>query len=63
MNSIFYFSNTICRKDGSMGKFKEEVTKYGENVCTSFGWLPPEKQKEKAEKLAKMTNKKQNKKR
>ena len=46
-----------------MGRFKEEVTKYGENVCTSFGWLPPEKQKEKAEKLAKMTNKKQSKKR
>ena len=46
-----------------MGKFKEEVTKYGETVCTSFGWLPPEKQKERAKKLAKMTSKKQNKKR
>lgn len=45
-----------------MEKFKEEVTKYGEEVCTSFGWIPPEKQKEKAEKPAKITNKKSKKK-
>ena len=38
--------------------FKEDVTKYGEEVCTSFGWIPPEKQKEKAKKLAKATKKK-----
>ena len=45
-----------------MEGFKEDVTKSGEEVCTSFGWIPPEKQKEKAEKLAKITNKKSKKK-
>ena len=34
---------------------KEDKTKYGEFVCTEFKWLPIEKQKEKAEKLDKMT--------
>ncbi len=35
----------------------ENVTKYGEMVCTEFKWLPLEKQKEKAEKLDKITKK------
>ena len=36
----------------------ENTTKYGEMVCTEFKWLPIDKQKEKAEKLNKITKKK-----
>ncbi len=42
---------------------KENTTKYGEQVCSEFAWLPLDKQKEKAEKMDKMTkniNKKTN---
>lgn len=42
---------------------KENTTKYGEQVCSEFAWLPLDKQKEKAEKMDKMTrniNKKKN---
>lgn len=35
----------------------DNVTLYGENVCTQFAWLPLDKQKENAEKFAKMTKK------
>lgn len=39
---------------------KENTTKYGEQVCSEFVWLPLDKQKEKAEKFEKITkNKKQ----
>lgn len=41
---------------------KENTTKYGEEVCSEFAWLPLDKQKENAEKFAKITNKKDNKK-
>lgn len=34
---------------------KENITKYGEQVCTEFSWLPLDKQKENAEKFDKMT--------
>lgn len=34
---------------------KENTTKYGEQVCSEFVWLPLDKQKEKAEKLDKIT--------
>lgn len=37
---------------------KENTTKYGEQVCSEFAWLPLDKQKEKAEKLEKITKKK-----
>lgn len=37
---------------------KKNVTQYGENVPTEFGWVAPEKQKENAEKMDKMTKKK-----
>ena len=33
----------------------EDMTKYGEFVCSTFHWLPIEKQKEQAEKMAKIT--------
>jgi hypothetical protein len=34
---------------------KQNTTKYGEAVPTMHGWLPPEKQKRKAEKLDEIT--------
>ena len=34
---------------------KENTTKYGEFVCTEHHWLPLDKQKEKALKMAEMT--------
>ena len=34
---------------------KENTTKYGEFVCTEYQWLPLEKQKEQADKMANMT--------
>lgn len=36
---------------------KENTTKYGEQVCSEFAWLPLDKQKENAEKFAKITKK------
>ncbi len=41
---------------------RENTTKYGEDVCSEFAWLPLDKQKENAEKFAKITEKKNNKK-
>ena len=41
---------------------KENITKYGENVCTEFQWLPLSKQKEKARWLDKITKTNKNKK-
>lgn len=40
---------------------KDNVTLYGENVCTEFEWLPLDKQKENAEKFAKITKNKKEK--
>lgn len=37
---------------------KDNVTKYGENVCTQFNWLPLDKQKENAKKFEKITKSK-----
>lgn len=37
---------------------KDNVTMYGETVCTEFAWLPLDKQKENAERFDKMTKKK-----
>lgn len=34
---------------------KENTTKYGEQVCSEFVWLPLDKQKENAEKLSHIT--------
>ena len=39
---------------------KEDTTKYGEFVCSNYHWLPIEKQKEQAEKLANITKNKKN---
>lgn len=35
---------------------KENTTKYGEQVCSEFCWLPLDKQKENAKKLETITN-------
>lgn len=37
---------------------KEDTTRYGEFVCSTFQWLPIEKQKEQAEKMANITKNK-----
>ena len=34
---------------------KEDVTKYGEFVCSEHHWIPVEKQKDRAEELAEIT--------
>lgn len=39
---------------------KYNTTKYGEQVCSEFAWLPLDKQKEKAERFSKLTKKKDN---
>lgn len=39
---------------------KNNVTKYGEQVCSEFAWLPLDKQKENAEKFNRITKKTKN---
>lgn len=38
---------------------KENTTMFGEEVCSEFAWLTLDKQKENAEKLSKITDKKE----
>lgn len=45
------------QKDKKVQK-REDMTKYGEFVCSTFHWLPIEKQKEQAEDMVNMTKKK-----
>ena len=40
---------------------KERTTKYGEEVCTEFVWLPIDKQKENAKRFSKITKSKKEK--
>ncbi len=42
------------QRDKKVSK-KEDMTKYGEFVCSAFHWLPIEKQKEQAEDMVNMT--------
>lgn len=37
---------------------KDNTTMFGEEVCSEFVWLPLDKQKENAERLAKITKNK-----
>ena len=37
----------------------EDATKYGEFISTYFAWIPPEKQKQRAEELDKNTKKRE----
>jgi len=39
---------------------KENTTMYGEQVCSEFVWLPMDKQKENANRLNNITQKKEN---
>ena len=39
---------------------KEDTTKYGEFVSSYFGWVSPEKQKDRVEELEKITKKENN---
>lgn len=39
-------------------KKKEDMTKYGEFVCSTYHWLPVEKQKEQAKRLDEITKEK-----
>ncbi len=43
-----------------ISKEKENTTKYGEQVCSEFAWLPLDKQKENAERFDKITKKNKN---
>ena len=54
----------IANEISILGKHEvgEDSTKYGEFVCTEYQWLPLEKQKEQAEKMANMTKKESGKK-
>ena len=45
------------QKDKKVEK-KEDMTKYGEFVCSTFHWLPIEKQKEQANKMSNITKNK-----
>lgn len=46
-------------KEDKKGKFEletgEDTTKYGEFVCSYFAWVSPEQQKQKVEKMQKIT--------
>ena len=42
------------QKDKKVEK-KEDMSKYGEFVCSTFHWLPIEKQKEQAKKMVNIT--------
>ncbi len=44
------------QKDKKVEK-KEDMTKYGEFVCSTFHWLPIEKQKKVAKNMVKITKK------
>ena len=64
---ITFANHNYCRGDFFMKKSedelkKENTTKYGEFVCTEYQWLPLEKQKEQADKMANMTKKEKGKK-
>ena len=39
---------------------KEDATKYGEFVSSYFGWVSPEKQKDRVDELEKITKKEDN---
>lgn len=41
-------------KDKNVQK-KEDITKYGEFVCSAYHWLPIEKQKEQADRMENIT--------
>lgn len=57
---IFLLLGTILLEEGVVymdDKF-DNTTLFGEEVCSEFAWLPLDKQKENAERLANITKRK-----
>ena len=52
--SILILEVSILQKDKHFHKH-EDMTKYGEFVCSTFHWLPIEKQKEQADRMEEIT--------
>lgn len=48
------------QRDKKVSK-REDMTKYGEFVCSTFHWLPIEKQKSQAKNMVNMTKDKKDK--
>lgn len=46
--------------NGTEEDLTEDVTKYGEYVCSQFHWLPIEKQKRRAGKMENISKKEEN---
>ena len=47
-------------KKEDKNKKREDTTKYGEFICSNYHWIPIEKQKEQAKRLANITKDKKN---
>lgn len=47
----------MSKKENYINEENEDVTKYGEFISSYFVWITPERQKKKAEELAKITKK------
>ena len=53
--------NKMDKKEKFNSEIGEDATQYGEFVSSYFAWVPPAKQKERADELNEMTkNKKKN---
>lgn len=52
-----YNKNNLENQHDMLEEESKNETKYGEFVCSYFGWLPISVQKERAEELNKMTKK------
>lgn len=51
----------VCMDENEeKGIHEENVTKYGEFVCTAYKWLPLEKQKQDAERFEEITKQDRN---
>lgn len=53
--------NNVENQSDMLKEDSKNETKYGEFVCSYFGWLPLSAQKERANELDKMTKKSQDK--
>ena len=51
--------NDEKNKNQEIGEIGEDTTKYGEFVSSYFGWVSLDEQKRQAEKLQKITKKKE----
>ena len=53
--------NNVEKQSNILNEDFKNETKYGEFICSYFGWLPITEQKERAEELNRMTKKSQDK--